>query len=307
MEFGGITDSRFEVHGLLGEGGCGAVYHAFDRLTSSWIALKVLTDREPNAHARFEREARAACSINHPNVCAAYGHGELDDGRSFVTMELLEGVNLRDYLDKRGGLGVEAAIEITVQILSGLDVAHAMGLVHRDVKPENVFLVRGSDGRVTVKLLDFGLCRSAADTFDGKTLTAEGSFVGTPGYLAPEQIAGERVIDARVDIFTAGLVLFELLTGRRAYRGKNVVQLIASLMAYPVPSVRKIMPSVPAVLDRVLQCATQHDRTQRYQSAAHFLHDLLSARTAIRVAASPRADRNRVPTLRQPASSSALR
>lgn len=302
MEFRGITDARFEVHGLIGEGGCGAVYQAFDREASAWVALKVLTDHDPSARARFEREARAACSFNHPNVCAAYAYGALDDGSPYVAMELLEGENLRTYLDRQGRLGVETAIEIAVQMLSGLEVAHASGLIHRDVKPENVFLAKDGHGRIVVKLLDFGLCRSAVDdAFDGRTLTTAGSLVGTPGYLAPEQVAGVKIIDERIDIFTAGLVLFEMLTGRRAYRGKNVVQLIASLMAYEVPSLRRILPSTPAALDRVVLGATARDPAVRYQNVGHFLHDLLEARTAIRVQLARRR------AVKQPASSSALR
>ncbi|MFO0740996.1 MAG: serine/threonine-protein kinase [Labilithrix sp.] len=281
MRSEGISDSRFEVHGLIGRGGCGAVYQAVDRSTAAMVALKVLTDPDPAAQARFEREARVMHSINHPNVCLAYDHGRLDDGRPFVMMELLRGRSLRELLVERRKLDGEIAIEIAAQLLSGLAEAHARGIIHRDVKPDNVFLVQDRE-RVIVKLLDFGLCRG---TFDGvRTLTREGSVVGTPGYLAPEQVsAAGREVDTRADLFTAGLVLFEMLAGRPVYRGKNVVQLIAGLMTFEVPAIRVVEPSVPPCLERVLMRATERDPDARYQTAAGFLHELLEARTKIRL------------------------
>jgi serine/threonine-protein kinase len=291
-----IVDSRFEIRGRLGHGGCGVVYEAMDRKTSRLVALKVLAEdaTDPAAMARLVREARVVSAINHPNVCRVAGSGVLDDGRHFISTELLVGQTLRVYLERRPPLGVEEAIEIGVQLLSGLEAAHHVGVVHRDVKPENVFVTwssssKGRDGRdgrarqgpACIKLLDFGLCRRA-DAVDERTLTIAGCIVGTPGYLAPEQVRGDRAIDPTVDLFAVGLILFEALTGHRAMTGNTPLELITTLLTKPIPAVRSIRPEIPISLDRIVAHAVERAVRARYQSAADFQHELLEARTAIR-------------------------
>jgi serine/threonine-protein kinase len=288
---GEIVDSRFEIRGLLGHGGCGVVYDAFDRRTSRPVALKVLADDvvDPSAMARLLREARVAQAINHPNVCPIVASGVLDDGRHFMATELLIGQTLRDYLTKHGALSAEETIEIGVQILSGLDAAHAVGVVHRDVKPENVFVtgptslrLQPDSGTARIRLLDFGLCRRGGHDLDEKTLTVAGWIVGTPGYLAPEQVRGDRTIDPSVDLFAVGVVLFEALTGHRALGEGTPLELITHLLAKPIPSVRSYRPELPLTLDRIVAHATERDGNSRYKTAAHFQHELLEARTAFR-------------------------
>jgi serine/threonine-protein kinase len=280
-----IVDSRFEIHGRLGHGGCGVVHQAFDRHTSRQVALKVLADdaTDPAAMARLVREARVVSAINHPNVCRVVDSGVLDDGRHYIATELLKGQTLRQYFESRGALGAEEAIEIGVQLLSGLDAAHSVGVVHRDVKPENIFVTWvGGNAPACIKLLDFGLCRRADHALDEKTLTIAGCIVGTPGYLAPEQVRGDRAIDPSVDLFAVGLILFEALTGRRAMGGETPIELITFLLSKPIPAVRKFRPEIPLSLDRIVAHATERDVAARYQTAADFQHELLEARTAVR-------------------------
>jgi eukaryotic-like serine/threonine-protein kinase len=276
-------DERFEVAGLLGRGGCAVVFKAFDRWLGRDVALKVLQEDRMNevAVARLEREARAAIAINHPNVCSTFDHGVLADGRPFVTLELLEGETLRQRLARTEQLDTEVAIEIAVQVLAGLDAAHETGLVHRDIKPENIFITKDGD-RLLVKVVDFGVCRSAIDPVDQKTLTCAGYVVGTPGYLAPEQVYGERTVDPRADVFAVGLILFEMLSGRAAFQGDNPMELALAL-AQRVPSLSEVMGrKVSLLLDRVVAQATEHEPSWRYPTAAMFLHDLLEVRTALR-------------------------
>jgi eukaryotic-like serine/threonine-protein kinase len=271
-----IADARFRVGAVIGEGGHATVYEAFDRVTSQLVALKVLHERDEVAVARLEREARSLAAIRHPNVCAVLDCGRLDNGLSFVAMELLHGETLRSYLEARGRLDADEAIELGVQILAGLEAAHERGVVHRDIKPENVFLERREGAPVRVKLIDFGICRRKA--VDERTLTLAGCIVGTPGYWAPEQAFGERHFDARTDLFAVGLVLYEVMTGRKAYE-RNNTQELARQLTRPLPSIRAV-PS-PAVAS-VIRMATEPDPRARYASASRFQHDLLVARTELR-------------------------
>jgi eukaryotic-like serine/threonine-protein kinase len=281
---------RYEIGDVIGRGGNAIVYEAVDRQTMMRVALKVLDSLDHRAErgvaiARLEREGRLARAINHPNVCKTLDCGVLEDGRPFVAMELLEGETLRTYLSRRGGrLNPERAIAIGSQILAGLDAAHELRVVHRDIKPENIFIEwKGDQGSqpLSVKILDFGVCRRVLDPLDDRTLTLVGCVVGTPGYLAPEQAYGERALDPRVDIFAVGLILFEALSGRAAYLSRQTTELSRAL-AQRLPSLRSLSTSIPRVLERVIEQATEPEPRMRYATAAKFQHDLLEARTAIR-------------------------
>jgi serine/threonine-protein kinase len=267
---------------VIGRGGSAVVYEAYNCSTGQKVALKVLSvscERDDDkAVARLEREARAALMIRHPNVCSTYDFGRLADGRSFVAMELLQGETLRTILERQHHLDPETAIEIMVQVLLGLEAAHSVGVIHRDMKPENVFI----DGGNRIKVLDFGICRWLRDPLGDRSLTATGCIVGTPGYFAPEQAYGDRCIDLRADLFAVGIMLYEALAGRRAYERLGTRELSIAL-ARRIPALHD--RSFSPVFDPIIRRATDPEPRLRYESAALFQHDLLEARTAMRRAA----------------------
>ena len=278
---------RYQFGQILGRGGNATVYEAADRKTGKRVAIKVLPDTQHDhmAAARLGREARTGGAIRHPNVCATVDAGKLEDGRPFVAMELLRGESLRHVLVREGRVDAEQAVEIAVQVLAGLQAAHDIGVIHRDVKPENIFLCRDRDeGRVTVKLLDFGACRSIDRTLDSQCLTLTGFVVGTPGYLSPEQAYGEADLDARADLFAVGLVVFEALTGRPGFLGRTHAELMDGVHVR-VPRVSQYRTVYP-MLDAIIAKATEPDPRYRYTSAAQMMHDLLECRTSMRRAGS---------------------
>lgn len=306
-----LLAGRYEVLGEVARGGCGAVYEAHDLLTGNLVAIKTLQPApgsaggDPSSRsdqryfdraslARFAREARVAAAIHHPNVCSVVDSGTLSDGSPFLAMERLYGETLRQHIARVRALDPESAIEIAVQLLSGLDAAHELGIVHRDVKPENVFLVQPRQGSFPlVKILDFGMCRVGAprrpvpkaqdpDFRDDKTLTRAGTVVGTPEYMAPEQASGRRHFDLRIDLYAVGVLLYEALTGTRAFYGADPRAVLVNVLARQIPPVRAVRPDLPLALDRIVARAIERDPRARYASATEFQHDLLLARTTIR-------------------------
>jgi serine/threonine protein kinase len=280
-----LLANRYEILSEVARGGCGAVYEARDLHLDRLVAIKILQANglDRAAAARFAREARVASSIHHPNVCTVIDSGTVEDGAPFLVMDRLYGETLRSYMGRMGRLDAEEAIEIAVQMLSGLDAAHALNIVHRDMKPENVFIVRPHGHLPLVKLLDFGMCRRKAEQpLDDGTLTRVGTVVGTPEYMAPEQASGRREFDLRIDLYAVGVMLFEALTGTRAFPGANARAVLVSVLTRQLPSVRLTCPEIPVALDRIVARAVERDPRARYGSAAEFQHDLLQARTALR-------------------------
>jgi len=271
----------------IGRGGCAVVYEAYDLRLGRLVALKMVKQdaRDSQAQARLAREARAGAAIHHPNVCAISDAGWLEDGRPYLVMERLHGETLTSLLHRRGRLSPEEAIDIGVQLLSALDAAHANGIVHRDVKPDNVFLVERHGCPPLVKLLDFGMCRRSAPANDflrdDATLTRAGQVVGTPEYMSPEQVSGDRVFDGRIDLYAVGVVLYEALSGQRAFPGKNPREVVVSVLVRSLPPLRSLRPEIPFTLDRIVARAMERDRSCRYASAAEFQADLLAARSSM--------------------------
>ncbi|HEX6887470.1 MAG TPA: Stk1 family PASTA domain-containing Ser/Thr kinase [Candidatus Nanopelagicales bacterium] len=268
---------RYEVGELLGRGGMAEVHEGRDLRLGRRVAIKILKPelaRDPAFLARFRREAQSAASLNHPNVVAVYDTGEdvLGEGPNatvvpFIVMELVEGRTLKELLHSGTRIAPERALEITAGILAALDYSHRHGIVHRDIKPGNVMLTPTG----SVKVMDFGIARATADA--GQTGTSTSTVLGTAAYLSPEQAQG-RSVDARSDLYSTGVVLFELLTRRPPFVGDSPVAVAFAHVNEAPPAPSAVDPSVPADLDPLVLRALAKDPAARYQSAAEFRADV---------------------------------
>jgi serine/threonine protein kinase/dipeptidyl aminopeptidase/acylaminoacyl peptidase len=261
---------RYELVSRIGAGGMGEVFKARDTRLDRSVAVKILpSEFASNAQVklRFEREARTISQLAHPHICTLYDVGS-EDGVEYLVMEYLEGETLAQRLE-RGPLPVDQVLRYGIEIAGALERAHKAGIVHRDLKPGNVMLTRGG-----AKLLDFGLAKEAAVagpispsvSTEKKTLTEEGTIVGTFQYMAPEQLEG-RDVDARTDLFALGAVLYEMVTGGRAFPARSKASLIASILTAHPPSIRESQPASPPALDRIIRTCLQKEPDERFQSA----------------------------------------
>jgi Tol biopolymer transport system component len=273
----GAIFGSYEIIGLIGAGGMGEVYRARDRALGRDVAIKVLPSviaPDPERLRRFEQEARAAAALNHPNILAIHQMG-IHEGGPYLVMELLEGCTLREKLIA-GTIPVRTAVDQSVQIARGLSAAHERGIVHRDLKPENLFLTK--DGRV--KILDFGLAkltqRTPVDPSAPTVGTDSGVVMGTAGYMAPEQVCGQTA-DHRADIFALGAILYEVLTGQRAFRKPTSVETMNAILNEEPASIFVLAPSVPLALQRIVHQCLEKNPELRFQSA----HDLAFALEAL--------------------------
>ncbi len=257
---------RYDLLGLLGEGGMGAVYRARHVFTGADVALKIMHSsvaRSPNARDRFLREAQAPSAIGHPGIVSVTDAGVADDGTLYLALELLEGENLGEAVE-RGSVDAASLITYSMELLDALGAAHGTGIVHRDIKPDNIFLVREAGGGRQVRLLDFGITHHVDETVD--KLTQTGTILGTPHFMSPEQASG-GVIDARSDLYSVGGTMFYALTGRAPFEEPNYNLLIVAIMTREAPSARVVRPEVPEDLARVVDRALRAKAEERFSSA----------------------------------------
>ena len=261
----------YEVQSLLGSGGMGEVYRAHDRRLDRDVAIKVLPaflSSDPDRLRRFEQEARAAAALNHPNILAVLQMGTYE-GAPYLVSELLDGLTLREHL-RRGPLPIRKATDCAIQIAHGLAAAHDKSIVHRDLKPENLFVTK--DGRI--KILDFGLAKltqpKAGSIATARTLdeqTEPGVVMGTVGYMSPEQVRGEAA-DHRADVFAFGAILYEMLTGKRAFQEATAVETMGAILKDDPPPVTDVVPAIPPGLQRIVHRCLEKDRDQRFRTAS---------------------------------------
>jgi serine/threonine-protein kinase len=276
----GETVTHYRLLEKIGEGGMGVVYRAEDTRLGRQVAVKFLSDalsRDPIALERFQREARAASSLNHPNICALYDIGE-HGGHPFLVMEMLEGQTLRRRIDG-APLSMETLLELAIPIVDALDAAHGLGIVHRDIKTANIFVT----DRGQVKIVDFGLAKlgeaqnaaviDTGDTRLAQQATEIGQTLGTLSYMSPEQARGDE-IDSRSDLFSTGVVLYEMATGREPFTGSTAVKLLDALLHYSPDPPSSLNPRVPAELDHIVFKSLEKDRDLRYQTMAELRADL---------------------------------
>ncbi|MEK6281019.1 MAG: protein kinase [Acidobacteriota bacterium] len=274
---------HYEIIALIGEGGMGEVYLAKDTILGRRVALKLLPpyiSNDPDRLLRFKQEARTASSLSHPNVCVIHEISESDDGRPFIAMEYIEGVTLRQRM-KDSGMKLGDALDIAVQIADALRAAHEAGIVHRDIKPENVMIRR--DGYV--KVLDFGLAKltERRNIGDGKTIStlmvnsSPGSVMGTAGYMSPEQARGIGV-DERTDIWSLGVVLYEMVAGHAPFAGLTPTDVVIAIVEKDQPAIAQYVADVPPELERLVKKALRKDTDERYQIVKEMAIDLRSLR-----------------------------
>jgi len=277
---GRIVDGKYAIGERIAAGGMSEVYAARHTETERHLALKILrTDplSQSGAVERLRREARAAGRIGHDNICDVIDVGRLDDGTPYLVMPLLRGRTLAAVLRDAGPLPVPRCIDIGAQVLSGLAAAHAAGILHRDLKPQNVFLVRMGDRDDFVKILDFGISKElAAPPTDG-SITQTGTVLGTPLYMAPEQVRGRKDLDPRVDLYAAGVLLYQMATNHLPFQGDSYSAIVSAILLDPFPLPRRLRPDLPEPLEALILRAMSRDRDARFPDAETMRAALLAA------------------------------
>ena len=274
---GTLLDGKYKVERKLGSGGMGTVYVARHRIINKQVAIKVFTP-EPNSDdsmaERFQQEAEAAARIRHPSIVAVNDFGETDKGLLYIVMEYVDGISLRELIKKELRLAPERVVSLGCQICAGIAVAHGAGIIHRDLKPENV-LIEMIDGRETARVFDFGI----AKLLDRAGLTRAGSVLGTPVYMSPEQATAQPV-DNRSDLYSLGVILYELLSGQPPFTGAKPQQvLVKHVIEMPKP-LSSLRPGLPEPLARAIMRALEKSPDDRHQTALDFANALAGSKAS---------------------------
>jgi serine/threonine protein kinase len=281
----GTVLGKYEIIRLIGHGGMGAVYEASHRALRSAVAIKTLHGRfasSPSVRARFEREGQAACRVEHDHAVKVLDLGIQGDV-PYLVMELLRGESLAQLLEREQRLSPSRAADLLIPVLAALHAAHQSGLVHRDLKPDNVFLCRRPSGEIQPKLVDFGISKFVQDE-SAQPLTETSAVLGTPHYMSPEQAQTARDVDARSDQYSVGVMLYEVITGRRPFHGDTLYSLLSAIIRGDYPPPRSLVPEIPEHLEAIISRALNKDPAQRFPSVADLGLKLLryaSERTSI--------------------------
>lgn len=296
---GEVLAGIYRIDRLVGEGGMGKVLAATHLPTQKRMAVKLVQPdaaREEGAVARFWREARAVSRLTHPNVVRVFDVGSLADDTPYMAMELLEGESLAERMDRLGKLPVDAAIDLIRQACDAVAAAHAIGVVHRDLKPQNMFLTRSESGAEVLKVLDFGISKTMRATVsdDQQKLTKTTDVFGSPTYMSPEQLKASRDVDERTDVWSLGVIFHEMVAGAPPFDGKSVAEIFGAILYKPPEPLAKVRPDVPRHVEAAVQRALEKDRDKRTRTVKDLKDALLggpsgASMTAAGAAAAPAA------------------
>ncbi|MBW2453008.1 MAG: protein kinase [Deltaproteobacteria bacterium] len=278
LEPGAVIHGKYKIVSLVGKGGMGCVYEAENVRISRRVAIKVLhaqAAEDASIVIRFEREAQAAGKIGSDHIVEVLDLGDLPNGDRFMVMEFLEGVSLKDRMKASGAMPPETIFPLVIGLLEGLAQAHKAGVIHRDLKPENIFLLDEQKGLVDyVKILDFGISKFRSAALEGMEMTAVGTLMGTPHYMAPEQATGGTSMDHRADLYAVGVLLFKALTTKYPFPAKDICKLIVKLLAEDAPPLSAFLPDADEVVAAIVAKALSRTPETRYQSSEELASDL---------------------------------
>ncbi|MFO0551375.1 MAG: serine/threonine-protein kinase [Polyangiaceae bacterium] len=269
---GQVLDGRYRVVGVIGQGGMGTVYEAEHLTIGRRVAIKVLKPehaQKKEAVARLRHEARVVSQIGHPNICEVFDIGQFADGSPYLVMERLRGETLSQRVERLGPMATTELVDVSIQVLAALEAAHRKNIIHRDMKPENVFLAERASG-IVAKILDFGISKASVPDEQPHHLTRTGMVMGTPYYMAPEQAMGDRNLDGRVDVWGMGVTFYEALTGQRPFVARNYNALLVQILTATAVPVELLRRDLPAGLGDVVRRALEKKRELRYPTAIEF-------------------------------------